>query len=298
MLAASVGICATACAPSLPTSGVPAPGDYQQGIAHDGLAREYRVHLPPAYDGRRRLPLVVVLHGAFSSAASFEEKTGFSRLADAHGFISAYPEGTSMVMPATQHWNAGHCCGKAQIYHVDDKGFVERVIALLEERLAVDPSRIYLVGYSNGGMLAYRVAIDMADQLAGVAVVAGNMDARGMLKAPEFVHGPPPAPVSLLAIHGRGDERIAYGGKVRSSGDGLDAPIPETARYWAASVGCSADPVPTRQGGGRVVVEAYRQCTRGADVVLMTLLGWGHEWPDAAGTIWSFFAARPRPSKN
>src|SRR5690348_8187575 len=37
-------------------------------------------------------PLIVVLHGCTQSAAGYDDSSGWSRLADQHGFVLLYPE--------------------------------------------------------------------------------------------------------------------------------------------------------------------------------------------------------------
>jgi len=53
--------------------------------------------------------------------------TFFGRLADSENFIVMYPNGFG-IMGFLQHWNAGHCCGKAADNKVDDVGFVAAAI--------------------------------------------------------------------------------------------------------------------------------------------------------------------------
>jgi polyhydroxybutyrate depolymerase len=302
---AFVGVALTGCgAPDLPPKGAGRAGDYEDEIEHAGDDRDFRVHLPPGYDGKTALPLVVALHGAFLSGAGFEELSGLSRIADRELFIAVYPEGTRMLVPGTQHWNAGHCCGKAMIYHVDDVGFIGALIDALAARLAVDPARVYVLGYSNGAMLAYRVAAAFPEKIAAVAAVAGSMDAHGTLAAPQFSVPTPRLPVSLIAIHGTADEKVPYEGSVRADWLGLDAPFLQTGRYWAAGAGCKrVEQSSVGAGGSRpgstpgtagVLVHAYRGCAASTEVVLMSLEGWGHGWPNATGTIWRFFAEHPR----
>ena len=102
--------CATVGAPERLTDGstyvIEMPGE------RDGYRRSYRLHVPEGYRETETVPLVVVVHGAFSTSAEFEQHTGFSELADREGFIVAYPDGIG-ILGFLQHWNAGHCCGKA-----------------------------------------------------------------------------------------------------------------------------------------------------------------------------------------
>ena len=90
-----------------------------------GVRRSYYVHVPAGHDGKTPLPVVVALHGAFSTARNFEEESGFSLLADRESFIVVYPQGIGLGN-LFRHWNSGHCCGKAKKQNIDDVGFVLR----------------------------------------------------------------------------------------------------------------------------------------------------------------------------
>ena len=74
-------------------------------IKFNGLRRSYRIHVPSGYEPQNAMPLVIVIHGAFSTAKQIEKETGFSRLADRHGFIVSYPNGIG-IFGFLQHWNA------------------------------------------------------------------------------------------------------------------------------------------------------------------------------------------------
>lgn len=60
-----------------------------------GVRRSYYVHVPAGQDGTAPLPVVVALHGAFSTARKFEQESGFSLLADREGFLVVYPRASA-----------------------------------------------------------------------------------------------------------------------------------------------------------------------------------------------------------
>lgn len=147
-----------------------------------GFQRDYRVHVPVGYDGRTPLPMVIVIHGAFDTARGMEKFSGFSDLADIERFIVLYPNGIG-ILGLLQHWNAGHCCGKAAADGIDDVGYLAAAIKDAGKRLAVDRRRIFMVGFSNGGMMAYRFAAERGRMLAGVACLAASMGGRASADA-------------------------------------------------------------------------------------------------------------------
>src|SRR5258708_38924431 len=77
---------------------------------------------------------------------------------DRRGFVAVYPNGTGPTSGRLLVWNAGTCCGRAPAQGVDDVGFLLRTLDALAERVAIDRTRVYATGLSNGSMMAPRLA--------------------------------------------------------------------------------------------------------------------------------------------
>jgi len=118
------------CMAALPKEGPAVSKTYKNKVDMRvrGSRRSYLIHVPPAHNSQQPLPLVVVIHGAFETAKDMEKRTGFSDLADQEGFVAVYPNGFGLF-GLLQHWNAGHCCGKAAADDIDDVGFLKQAIA-------------------------------------------------------------------------------------------------------------------------------------------------------------------------
>src|SRR5438093_13438402 len=146
-------------------------GDHRVFIPHGGLRRSYLLHVPTRTGS---LPLVMMLHGAGGSADFAAEETGWSQLADSEGFAVVYPEGlaarrdkTAKFLTNPQEWNDGSGRGRQ-----DDVGFLTAVIDDLGD--LIDPSRVYVTGFSNGAGMVFRLAAERTDRLAAIAPVAGH----------------------------------------------------------------------------------------------------------------------------
>jgi polyhydroxybutyrate depolymerase len=298
----------------LPGEGIPEPGSYKQimDIRVGAFRRSYRVHVPEGYDGTKAFPLVVVLHGAFSSAGKLEQQSGFSRLADQEGFLVVYPNGIGLF-GLLRHWNSGHCCGKARKKGIDDVAFVVSVIQEVSERLRVDERRVYLVGHSNGGMLAHRFAAERAGIVAAIAPVSATIGGRPSAKDPEWRIPNPGGPVPMLTLHGVADEHVPFGGGrgKRSHGTIETISVQDSVDFWVRHNVCSSGPISDSLLDGRVVRQTWTDCSQGEDVVLYALEGWGHDWPggpfldrlkpgdplrelDATRIIWDFLRRHRR----
>lgn len=268
-----------------------------------GIKRTYHVHVPQHLDPARPVPVVLALHGATMNGPMMAWLTGLNRKADQAGFVVAYPDGTGRL--ASYTWNGGTVAAST----ADDVGFVRAVLDDLPAVVRVDPRRVFATGLSNGAVMAYRLAAELADRIAAVAPVAGTLGA---------IDCQPSRPVPVLHVHGTEDEYVPFaGGRGRKSLAAIDyRPVGETVRLWVRANGCRDEPtvevLPDTAGDGtRVVRSAYAGGPAGAEVVLVAVEGGGHTWPDrqvAAGAlgrstrnvsandlIWAFFERHPMP---
>jgi polyhydroxybutyrate depolymerase len=262
--------------PAPPTTEPPPRGSSSASLSVAGQERTYRLYVPPDLSLASPVALVVMLHGGFGSAEQAERAYGWNRQADQDGFVVTYPDGFGRA------WSVGGgCCGESGRDGVDDVGFVTEMVANVGTRVPVDPARIYATGMSNGGMMAYRLACD-STAFAAVAPVAATM----------LGGCPAPQPVSVLHIHGLADERVPFDGSPGNGPAQIDGPdIPSVVDSWQ-SVGECGTPAVTNSGN---VTTAEATCPDGRAVVLITVAGAGHQWPDeATDVIWQFFAAHPR----
>ncbi len=270
--------------------------------------REFLLHIPAQYDRHEPLPLVLAFHGSFSSAEEMEEESGLSRLSEQKGFAVAYPFGHGFL-GLLQHWNSGHCCGPAYERNIDDVEFARQVISSTEARITVDRTRIYVVGMSNGAMLAHRVAAELSDRVAAAAAVSGTIGGRPADDEDVWRVPVPSRPVPMLIMHGDADEVVPYeGGHDPYSLSGRTwLSVDETVAFWRRANHASRElPLASLQGG-RVVRREWRGTGPSSGVVLYEIAGWEHAWPggpytrdlpsadplsgfEAADPIWEFLA--------
>ena len=237
--------------------------------------RSFRLHVPSGGGDGTPRPLVVAIHGGFATARILEQQTALGEVADRAGFYVVYPNGLG-VFSLLRHWNGGFCCGKAFSSDLDDPDFVNRVIEWAATRYPVDRRRIYLMGYSNGGYLAYWYASLYADRLAGLAIYASSI---GSLDTPKrsWAWTPPATPLPAFIAHGMDDPKIPYDPGTSRKGQKLLGAI-ASAGAWAEANGCDVQPVASRTHGDAVLRQAW--CEEGSSpVVLFGLEGWGHAWP-------------------
>jgi polyhydroxybutyrate depolymerase len=269
-------------------------GTREETVVVDGSARAFLLHLPPDSAGPRPLPLVVLLHGLGGSAARMESYTGMSALADRERFAVAYAQG----LGAPANWNVWRPGAP------DDVAYVRALIDRARQVARIDSRRIFVAGHSNGGLMAYRVGAELGDRVAAIGVVAGSIGWRADAGEQAVVRGPT-RPVSAIIVHGTADDIVPFDDTIpRPAAYRRAIPAPESAAYWARSLGCAAPPERETPSGGIVRLERHR-CPRGAAVELHAIVGGGHGWPaagaDGGGAapaatplLWEFFARHPR----
>ena len=259
-------------------------------VMSSGVPRLVNVHVPTSYDPSRGTPLVLNFHGFTSDAVQEALLSQMSPKADDEGFVVMYPVGTGVPLS----WNAGACCGTAAATGVDDIQFVKDLLQTAEDKLCIDPARVYATGMSNGGFLSHRIGCELADRFAAIAPVAG------VLGVPTCT---PTRPVPVIEFHGTADPLVPYDGSSI-----LNFPsVPDTFAGWAQRDGCTGTPVQTYQNGD-ATCSTYQQCAGGAEVTLCTIAGGGHTWPGgtpvptlgatstdihATDAMWDFFVAHP-----
>lgn len=286
----------------------PGPGSAREeaapaahGVRVGGVERSYLLDMPSKASGP--VPLVIALHGGGGNAQTMTPR--WLDTARREGFAVAFPSGLGRNANMGT-WNAGGCCGYAMTSGSDDVAFIGAMIDDIARDHRIDPSRIYVTGLSNGGMLTYRVGAALASRIAAIAVVSGAMFGE---------EAPPTTPLPVLIMHGEKDDIVPFKGGVSPMGlvaRSQSRPFREVAYavdFWRRADGCADEPA--IEPHGDVTVETYARCAKGGEVVFYRLKSAGHSWPgppravggleraqydqiDATEVIWRFFNRHAR----
>jgi polyhydroxybutyrate depolymerase len=260
--------------------------------------RSYEIDVPARSQPTRELPVVIVFHGGGGSADSVRRQSRMSAKGAAEGFIAVYPQGSGGIAGKLKTWNAGTCCGYAMQQGVDEVAFIAALLDDLRATVAIDRTRVYATGISNGGMMAYEVACALADRIAAIAVVAGEMTALDRCR--------PARPVPVLVIHGSADRNLPIDGGVGAKAFAVHEvrSVVSAIDFWRRHDGCTETARSEVDGAVRRTI--YPGCSGGSEVELVTIEGGGHSWPggdrlarfldppspalDATAEVWRFFA--------
>jgi polyhydroxybutyrate depolymerase len=245
----------------------------------DSIKRTFKVLKPQGINDSVKLPLVFVLHGYQNEVKELGTYTGFDNLASKAGFIVVYPQGT-INENGYYIWNAGG------IYEEwtrgsDDVKFIDSVVHFMEANFFIDTQKIFIVGHSNGSMMAYRLAAELSDQIRAIACVSGPM----------LVNGPSPIkPVAVMHIHGDADMVVPHTG-TQMYGFKIPA-IDDVFKKWIEWDSCSAVPSVLTYNP-QVTALGWKGKT---EIRLYLIHDLGHDWPSnerggwpATDYIWDFF---------
>jgi polyhydroxybutyrate depolymerase len=248
------------------------PGDTSQTVQVNSVSRSYVLHVPPAYDGKRPMPLVVDFHGIGESGSSERASSPYPARLDPEGVIMAFPDG--LRGPAGTGWNVGPCC----VADVDDVAFARALVARVGTIACVDLDRVYAVGVLTGGGMAHTVACRAADVFAAAAPAAFDLLAENVNDCI------PQRPITVISFRGTADSRVPYEGGPSSLVPGMPITFlgaQATFQAWARIDGCAAAPSPADGSG----CASYSGCQGGVEVTLCTKEG-GHEDPGDPNIAW------------
>lgn len=260
-----------------PSPQAPAEPAERFSIRVDDRVRHYSVYYPP--DLKPGAGVLFALHPSMSSGDEMRGWVGrtLERFAAKENTLVVYPDGYE------GHFNG---CRKtasysARILKIDDVEFISRITDQLVTDERIDPKAIYALGYSNGGHLAFRLALEAPELVKGIVAIAANLPASDNMAC-----DPLPSPARFIGlIEGTQDPINPYeGGQVTLFGFGNRGNVlsaDASAEWFAKILGVeSATTKPPVEISGHFV---QRKDWKSADarISLITIEGGGHTIPQA-----------------
>lgn len=231
-------------------------------------ARPYRLVVPA--EKAQPATLVVLLHGYGSSGTVADGYMKLSQLAQQQGFLLAAPDGT-VDARGMRFWNATDACCNRDGREVDDVAYLSALIDEVKALYSVDAGRVFVIGHSNGGFMAHRLACERADRVAAIVSLAG-----ATWKSPKRCS--PSRPVSVLQVHGVADQVIRYAGGEHAPGSTQYPSAMETVSIWAQKNGCGAKPATAsalrdflEPSGAETREDDFEACPAGGAVTLWSM---------------------------
>ena len=270
LVAVLIAVAADACAGR---SGIHPVEGFEHGSLQSGGRRRTFLYRDPPGAAAGLRPLVIGLHGRLGDGASQEKLTGFSQLAAREGLALVFPDGVQ------RSWADARGTTPASRDGVNDVAFISELIDLFVAQHRADPSRVYLMGMSNGGFMTLTAACVLSDKVAAAVSVTGLMSTAlaGSCR--------PARPIPVALVLGDADPLVPYGGGELGGDRGTVLSGRESADFWVVANGCSrgptAEPIPDvdLKDGTQSLRLRWTSCRGGAEVDLVTVTGGGHTWP-------------------
>ena len=246
-------------------------GVQERRLMSGGRERAYRLFVPPGYDGRTALPLVLEMHGSGGTSAGQSRTSGFDVVAAHEGFAVA------SLQADGGRWNVPIRDGRP-----DDVAYVSDAIDDIAAQLCIDRTRVYATGFSGGGRMSSLLGCKLNNRIAAIAPVSA-------LRWPAPCSG---RPLPILTFHGLADRQNPYDGKAEGRGDEWLESVPEALAGWAGYNGCDQKVIPDDPEGPLSTMR-YTACRNNVELRLIRIDGLGHTWTrkeiDTTEIMWQFF---------
>jgi polyhydroxybutyrate depolymerase len=242
---------------------------HNEAVQIQGRQRTFLLFAPQSSPRKDRLPILIVLHGGLGNGSRVAQQTGLANYVDSVGMLAIFPDA------GDEQWNDGR---ETTDNGLDDVAFLRAVISEAAQNWGGDPSHVFVVGVSNGGMMAQRIACEAADVVTAVGAVVANMPEHLAASCRPF------RPIPVVLISGTADRFMPWdGGVVASSpilggAGGTVLSALETFNLWSKFDGCRRPEVSDLAG---IPVKRHftAGCQSGTQVVLYEIDGGGHGWP-------------------
>ena len=258
-------------------------------ISHDGLNREYVLHVPDLYSGDDSVPLVFSLHGGSGTATGQRYLSEMDQVADSAGFIVAYPQGS--FVNGYSYWNS-MIATEGSKGTADDVGFISILIDEISSNYNIDLSKVYACGFSNGGDMAISLACYLSGKISAVAPVSGLMSQESDSLCE------PNETTSLLIINGTADNDRPYNGI-----NDYYLSVDNTLEYWSNYHSADSVVIEDFVDRNNNAIELYTYLNQSGLSFLQhyKIIGGGHYWFDLSVNdenldqiIWRFFKKHGR----
>ena len=225
----------------------------------NGANRSMNVYAPKNIEKGR--PLIIQMHGMNQDANYQQNAAKWEPIADTARIVVVFPNGENKA------WD---------ISGDKDINFLKAIINEMYQKYGIDKNRVYVSGFSMGGMMSYHAANKMGDMIAAIAPVSGGGGVNSPKRAMPIMH-----------THGTTDDVVNYNSTVN------------TVKSWVSAQKCSSNsqkikPYPSTKSGSAASLEIWSGCTDNVEVRLLTIEGKGHWYSmdlasvNTSDEIWNF----------
>ena len=213
---------------------------FAETINVDNTNRNYVVYAPKDLGTGR--PLLISCHGMNQDANYQKSQLKIESIADTAKFVTVFPDGIN------KGWDIG---GDR------DLKFMDALIEKMVEKYGIDRNRVYISGFSMGGMFTYHCMNRMADKFAAFAPISGYPMGGGSYTSSR--------PVPIIHTHGTTDDVVNFGG------------VSSVLAGWVKRNGCATKATVVKPyKAGHVTRHTWGDGEDGVEVVLLEMANKGH----------------------
>ena len=270
----------------------------------NGITRYYEVFVPTSLPAHPAM--LLMLHGTQTQSnpdpqAIISLNWGWTTQANLDSFILVKPASTYNSASGEWNWDA-YYMDEAFQQPPDDSGFLRQLITNLTAQYSVDPKQVYVAGFSSGAQMAHRVAVEISDLVAAVAIASGTIVGQPT-PPPITLPGPAVAPVSVQEWHGTSDGEIppCNNGTTKYSGFNFYlATVDESFNYWTQQNSCTqfANSKPLCVNGSpnpNTTGNDATGCTNNTEVQFIWEQNTGHTWITSQNNArWQFLSSHSK----
>ena len=218
------------------------PSSAQEKLKVGGTEREYKIYVPKDLGAKR--PLLISCHGMNQDAAYQMGMLDIQSVADTAKFVTVFPEGISKSWDITGN---------------RDINFILAIIDEMVEKYDIDRGRVYLSGFSMGGMFTYHAMNKIADRIAAFAPISGY-PMGGATASPNV------RPIPIIHTHGTSDDVVTF------------ANVQKNLNVWIKHNGCpeTAEVTKRYRNAAHITRHVWGPGNDDVEVVLMEMANKGH----------------------
>lgn len=270
----------------------------------DGIARDYWVYVPSSYNAANPTSLVVTLHGMGDNASDFRS-VGFNLVADTANFLVLVPNAVPFnssnllvqaVIGGSRTWNSGAGVSIPLVGNVfpnneiNDVGFINAMVDATLNEYAINQKRVYICGFSKGGFMTQRMALESNSRFAAFATAAGTFGS-------SITNPNPGRGIPLAHFNGTLDEKVNW----QANNPLFQMYVDSMINFWIDHNNCDVTPIhtllpDTQNDGFTVEHDVYGNGDDGSVLEVFKVNGAGHIWLDFNNDIsytkemWKFFS--------
>ena len=218
------------------------PSSAQEKLKVGGTEREYKIYVPKDLGAKR--PLLISCHGMNQDAAYQMGMLDIKSVADTAKFVTVFPEGISKSWDITGN---------------RDINFMLALIDEMVEKYDIDRGRVYLSGFSMGGMFTYHAMNKIADRIAAFAPISGY-PMGGATASPNV------RPIPIIHTHGTSDDVVTFSN------------VQKNLNVWIKHNGCpeTAEVTKRYRNAAHITRHVWGPGNDDVEVVLMEMANKGH----------------------